>query len=108
VGLRTRRLRGKIKGLQLAKLLNGLTVALTDESANRRDSANVIAALRLAEQLGSGAVVVSVMVDTGMKYLKAFGARLSANRAVIPPRGYGPAIVLACLQSIGTCLPMRN
>jgi cysteine synthase A len=30
---------------------------------------NVIAALRLAEQLGSGATVVTVMCDTGMKYL---------------------------------------
>lgn len=31
--------------------------------------ANVIAALRLAEQLGSGATIVTVMCDTGMKYL---------------------------------------
>jgi cysteine synthase A len=30
---------------------------------------NVTAALRLAEQLGSGATVVTVMCDTGMKYL---------------------------------------
>ena len=30
---------------------------------------NVIAALRLAEQLGAGATVVTVMCDTGMKYL---------------------------------------
>jgi cysteine synthase A len=30
---------------------------------------NVIAALRLAEQLGSDATVVTVMCDTGMKYL---------------------------------------
>lgn len=33
---------------------------------------NVIAALRLAEQLGPGATVVTVMCDTGMKYLKAY------------------------------------
>ena len=33
---------------------------------------NVIAALRLAEQLGDSATVVTVMCDTGMKYLKAF------------------------------------
>ena len=38
--------------------------------------ANVIAALRLAEQLGPDATVVTVMCDTGMKYLKNFGARL--------------------------------
>jgi cysteine synthase A len=30
---------------------------------------NVIAALRLAEQLGSGSTVVTIMCDTGMKYL---------------------------------------
>lgn len=33
---------------------------------------NVIAALRLAEQLGPGATVVTVMCDTGMKYLKTY------------------------------------
>jgi len=33
---------------------------------------NVIAALRLAEQLGPGATVVTVMCDTGMKYLSKF------------------------------------
>ncbi len=34
---------------------------------------NVIAALRLAEQLGPGATIVTVMCDTGMKYLKTYG-----------------------------------
>jgi cysteine synthase A len=43
---------------------------------------NVIAALRLAERLGSGATVVTVMCDTGMKYLHSYGARLRS-----PPRG---------------------
>ncbi len=37
---------------------------------------NVIAALRLAEQLGPDATIVSVMCDTGMKYLKTYGAEL--------------------------------
>jgi cysteine synthase A len=37
---------------------------------------NVIAALRLGEQLGPGATVVTVMCDTGMKYLKTYGAVL--------------------------------
>jgi cysteine synthase A len=37
---------------------------------------NVIAALRLAEQLGPHATVVTVMCDTGMKYLKTYGAEL--------------------------------
>ena len=36
--------------------------------------ANVIAALRVAEQLGPRATIVTPMVDTGMKYLKTFGA----------------------------------
>jgi cysteine synthase A len=37
---------------------------------------NVIAALRLAEQLNPGATIVTVMCDTGMKYLKKYGAEL--------------------------------
>lgn len=45
--------------------------------AGSSTGANVIAALRLAEELGSGATVVTVMCDTGMKYLKTFGARLA-------------------------------
>jgi cysteine synthase A len=39
--------------------------------------ANVIAALRLAEQLGAGNTIVTLMCDTGMKYLKTYGAMLS-------------------------------
>jgi cysteine synthase A len=42
---------------------------------------NVIGALRLAEQLGPGAVVVTVMCDTGMKYLRSFGSELSKGEA---------------------------
>jgi cysteine synthase len=38
---------------------------------------NVIAALRLAEQLGPNATIVTVMCDTGMKYLKAYRSKLS-------------------------------
>ncbi len=40
---------------------------------------NVVAALRLAERLPSGATIVTVMCDTGMKYLKTYGARLSSR-----------------------------
>ncbi len=40
--------------------------------AGTSTGANVIAALRLAEGLGSGATVVTVMCDTGMKYLKTY------------------------------------
>jgi cysteine synthase A len=45
--------------------------------AGTSTGANVIGALRLADQLGPGATVVTVMCDTGMKYLKTYGAGLS-------------------------------
>ena len=38
---------------------------------------NVIAALRLAEQLGANATIVTILCDTGMKYLKTLGGKLS-------------------------------
>jgi len=38
---------------------------------------NVIAALRLAERLSAGATVVTIMCDTGVKYLRSYGAALS-------------------------------
>ena len=41
--------------------------------AGTSTGANVVAALRLAEQLGPEATIVTVMCDTGMKYLKSFG-----------------------------------
>ena len=43
---------------------------------------NVIAALRLAEQLGPDATIVTIMCDTGMKYLKTYGAELSKAGAI--------------------------
>ena len=45
--------------------------------AGTSTGANVIAALRVAEQLDPGATVVTIMCDTGMKYLKSYGTRLS-------------------------------
>jgi len=45
--------------------------------AGTSTGANVIAALRLAERLEARATVVTLMCDTGMKYLKTFGAELS-------------------------------
>jgi cysteine synthase len=45
--------------------------------AGTSTGANVIAALRLAEQLGPASTVVTVMCDTGMKYLRTYGAKLS-------------------------------
>ena len=44
--------------------------------AGTSTGANVVAALRLARRLGAGATVVTIMCDTGMKYLKSYGARL--------------------------------
>lgn len=44
--------------------------------AGTSTGANVVAALRVAEQLDPGATIVTIMVDTGMKYLKTFGAAL--------------------------------
>jgi cysteine synthase A len=45
--------------------------------AGTSTGANVVAALRLAERLGPGATVVTVMCDTGMKYLHTYGKELS-------------------------------
>ena len=45
--------------------------------AGTSTGANVVAALRLAEQLGPSATIVSIMCDTGMKYLKTYGSQLS-------------------------------
>jgi len=47
--------------------------------AGTSTGANVIAALRLAEQLGPRATVVTIMCDTGMKYLKTYRAKLTEN-----------------------------
>ncbi len=46
--------------------------------AGTSTGANVVAALRVAEQLGWGATVVTVMCDTGMKYLKNYGMRINS------------------------------
>jgi cysteine synthase A len=48
--------------------------------AGTSTGANVVAALRLAEVLGPGATIVTIMCDTGMKYLRTFGAALATNR----------------------------
>ncbi|THK38242.1 cysteine synthase family protein [Ensifer sp. MPMI2T] len=42
--------------------------------AGTSTGANVIAALRLAERLGSDATIITVMCDTGMKYLRNYEA----------------------------------
>ncbi len=46
--------------------------------AGTSTGANVIAALRLAERLGPDATVVTVMRDTGMKYLTTYGKKFDS------------------------------
>jgi cysteine synthase A len=48
--------------------------------AGTSTGANVAAALRMAEALERGATVVSVMCDTGMKYLRTFGAEIARDQ----------------------------
>ena len=55
--------------------------------AGSSTGANVVAALRVAEQLGPGATVVTVMCDTGMKYLKTFGSTLGRSIVAHDARG---------------------
>ena len=47
--------------------------------------ANVAAALRLAERLGSDATVVTILCDTGMKYLNQLSGRLEEPAALNDP-----------------------
>jgi cysteine synthase len=49
--------------------------------AGTSTGANVVAALRQAEQLPPEAAIVTVMCDTGMKYLKTYGDALSRSSA---------------------------
>jgi cysteine synthase A len=44
--------------------------------AGTSTGANVVGALRLAARLGPDATVAAIVVDTGMKYLKTFGAQV--------------------------------
>jgi len=41
--------------------------------------ANVVVALRVAERLGPGATIVTILCDTGMKYLKTYGALIGPD-----------------------------
>lgn len=49
--------------------------------AGTSTGANVVAALRLAERLPLGATIVTIMCDTGMKYLRGFGELVAAEQA---------------------------
>jgi len=52
--------------------------------AGTSTGANVIAALRLAEELGPAATIVTIMCDTGMKYLHTFGDALATVKIACP------------------------
>jgi cysteine synthase A len=47
--------------------------------AGTSTGANVVAALRVAAHLGPNATIVTIMCDTGMKYLKTYGAVIVAD-----------------------------
>lgn len=49
--------------------------------AGTSTGANVIAALRLAEALGPAVTVVTIMCDTGMKYLASYGRHIAAAKS---------------------------
>jgi cysteine synthase len=50
--------------------------------AGASTGANVLAALRLANELGPRATVVTVLCDTGMKYLHTYAARMGEDSGV--------------------------
>lgn len=57
----------------------GMALRLVREEgvfAGTSTGTNVVAALRLTEQLGDSATVITLMCDTGMKYLKTYGSHL--------------------------------
>ena len=70
---------------------NAMALRLAREEglfAGTSTGANVIAALRVAEQLHPDATIVTIMCDTGMKYLKTYGVELnkaesSAQRSLV-------------------------
>ena len=55
--------------------------------AGTSTGANVVAALRLAEQLARDATVVTVMCDTGMKYLKTYGTAIGSDESTVGRSG---------------------
>jgi cysteine synthase len=49
--------------------------------AGASTGANIVAALRLAEELGPRATIVTIVCDTGMKYLHTYSARLDQSQS---------------------------
>jgi len=75
---------GKTTLLALRKVVpaNGSRILLKLENENPT-GANVIAASRLAEQLGPDATILTILCDTGLKYLSTdlFRAQTSSHGA---------------------------
>lgn len=81
---------GYVVPLWRADLVDAIEAVSTDEAramalrlareeglfAGTSTGGNIVAAPRLAERLGPGATIVSVMCDTGMKYLNSFATAL--------------------------------
>ena len=68
--------------IELASTAEAMVLRLARQEglfAGTSTGANVVAALRLAEELGTGATIVTVMCDTGMKYLSRDAARSGAT-----------------------------
>jgi cysteine synthase A len=71
-----------VDGIEAASTAEAVAMALRlarEEGlfAGTSTGANVVAALRLAEQLGPDGTIVTVMCDTGMKYLGTFCAKVN-------------------------------
>jgi len=75
---------GYVVPLWRADIAEKIELVSTEEAifAGMSTGGNVIAALRLAERLGPDATIVTVMCDTGMKYLGTYGAGLVAAAQV--------------------------
>ena len=65
---------------------NAMALRLAREEglfAGSSTGANVVAALRVAEQFRPHATIVTIMCDTGMKYLKTYGAELGKAESTL-------------------------
>jgi cysteine synthase len=65
---------------------NAMALRLAREEglfAGSSTGANVVAALRVAEQFDPDATIVTIMCDTGMKYLKTYRAELSKDSSAL-------------------------
>jgi cysteine synthase A len=65
---------------------NAMALRLAREEglfAGTSTGANIVAALRVATKVGADATIVTMMCDTGMKYLKTYGAEVSRAESAL-------------------------